>query len=137
MIAGDWVDDAACKDVPPDDFFSDNKDAIARAVAFCLRCPVREKCLEFALATDTTYGMYGGCTPSERKRIADRRRLPVAARAALKNPQQVKDCPACNRALDPSAFAVDRSRGDGLTGECKACRYDRDRRRKEAGRQAS
>lgn len=136
MIAGDWVDDAACKDVPPDDFFSESKDAIARAAAFCHRCPVREKCLEFALATETPYGLFGGHTPAERKRIADRRRL-GAERIAPKNTPEMKDCPACNRALHSSAFAVDRSRGDGLTGECKACRYDRDRRRAEARKEAS
>jgi WhiB family redox-sensing transcriptional regulator len=46
----------------------------------CHACPVREKCLEFALATEgyNGIGMWGGTTPRERIRILRLRRRGAA-----------------------------------------------------------
>jgi WhiB family redox-sensing transcriptional regulator len=41
----------------------------AKAKAVCARCPVRLQCLEWALATREPYGIWGGCSESERKQI--------------------------------------------------------------------
>jgi len=38
----------------------------------CTRCPVRVKCLEFALATQQAYGIWGGTSEEERRRILAR-----------------------------------------------------------------
>lgn len=43
---------------------------VARAKAVCAGCPVREACLEFALANDERWGVWGGT--SERQRRAMR-----------------------------------------------------------------
>jgi WhiB family redox-sensing transcriptional regulator len=48
------------------------------AKAYCGRCPVRSKCLEFA-QDNAVYGIWGGTTVQERQRI--RRREQRAARA--------------------------------------------------------
>ena len=48
----------------------------------CAGCGVRRECLEFALAHDQTYGIWGGTTAEDRQR--DRRRRRRAAAAAAK-----------------------------------------------------
>lgn len=43
--------------------------AIQAAKALCGDCPIREQCLEFALANNEAYGIWGGLTPQERNSI--------------------------------------------------------------------
>lgn len=55
-------------------FFSDDKEDAriktpkAKSVCAAL-CPVRDICLQYALETQSQYGVWGGTTRSERKRI--------------------------------------------------------------------
>jgi WhiB family redox-sensing transcriptional regulator len=41
----------------------------AKAKAICFRCPVRMKCLNWALATREPHGVWGGYSEGERKQI--------------------------------------------------------------------
>lgn len=36
------------------------------AVTICKACPVCEKCLQFAIATEEMFGVWGGLTPAQR-----------------------------------------------------------------------
>lgn len=62
-----WRDDAACRDADPDIFYPETPD-YQDARAICAQCPVRDRCLTDAMATErgTRYGMFGGLTPRER-----------------------------------------------------------------------
>jgi hypothetical protein len=42
------------------------------AIAICERCPTRRECLEYALATGQTYGVWGGCTERQLRRLVER-----------------------------------------------------------------
>jgi WhiB family transcriptional regulator, redox-sensing transcriptional regulator len=42
---------------------------VARAVAICRACPVRTDCLNFAITTGQSEGVWGGTTPSERRNL--------------------------------------------------------------------
>jgi WhiB family redox-sensing transcriptional regulator len=69
-----WRAQAACRDVDPDLFFPLGSTGaalahIAAAKAVCLACPVREDCLEFALATNQDSGIWGGTSEEERRQI--------------------------------------------------------------------
>ncbi len=70
----DWWKFAACQDTDPEIFFPvsaaglSHKD-IARAKAVCASCLVRRPCLQFALATRQTHGVWGGMTEEERRRF--------------------------------------------------------------------
>jgi WhiB family redox-sensing transcriptional regulator len=82
-----WRAAAACLAADPDLFFPISaagpaENQIARAKRICAACPVRRECLEFALAHDQMYGIWGGTTPDDRRR--DRRRRRRAAAAAQK-----------------------------------------------------
>lgn len=78
-----WQRAAACRDVDTSLFFAPNyfekrrqKDAReAKAKSFCLGCPARETCLEYALKINEEHGVWGGLNEMERRALARRRAL--------------------------------------------------------------
>jgi WhiB family redox-sensing transcriptional regulator len=66
-----WKDDAACKGHAPSLWYPLRRgDANHhKAVAICTECPVRDACLEHALTTNETHGIWGGLTEGQRKRV--------------------------------------------------------------------
>ncbi|HUR22599.1 MAG TPA: WhiB family transcriptional regulator [Acidimicrobiales bacterium] len=69
-----WRSDAACRDTNPDLFFpvGTTGEAVAEtraAITLCQRCPVREQCLEFAMATNQRDGIWGGMSEEDRQRM--------------------------------------------------------------------
>jgi WhiB family redox-sensing transcriptional regulator len=80
-----WRSAAACRSADPELFFpiSESGNAleqIAEAKAICAGCPVRRQCLEFALRTRQTHGIWGGLTELERyqsRRPMGDGRLPI------------------------------------------------------------
>jgi WhiB family transcriptional regulator, redox-sensing transcriptional regulator len=84
--AANWRAAAACLGADPDLFFpisttGQGLKQIARAKRICAECPVRLDCLQFALAHDQVYGIWGGTTPDDRHR-ARRRKQRATATAA-------------------------------------------------------
>lgn len=67
-----WAAYAACRDADPELFFSSSEAEVASAVRICGGCPVREECLEWALDTRVRYGIWGGTTERERRRVLRR-----------------------------------------------------------------
>ena len=85
--AANWRSAGACLSADPDLFFPISSAGpgarqIAQAKVICAGCPVRRECLDFALAHDQVYGIWGGTTPDDRQR--DRRRKRRAAAAAAR-----------------------------------------------------
>lgn len=76
----DWRAQAACATVEHEVFFppGDEPEDAIEAKAVCAVCPVRDDCLEYALATNQSEGVWGGLDASERRRM--RRRLRDRAR---------------------------------------------------------
>ena len=69
-----WRQQAACRDADTELFFPESDTAAGPALAICGECPVREACLDFALATNQADGIWGGATETERRRLRRRRR---------------------------------------------------------------
>lgn len=65
-----WRVEALCRRIDPDVFFKESVEGVRRAKWICQQCPVREACLEFAMATDDSYryGVFGGLAPGERRK---------------------------------------------------------------------
>jgi WhiB family redox-sensing transcriptional regulator len=83
--ATNWRSGGACLSADPDLFFPISTRGtaakqIARAKAICAVCRVRQECLEFAVAHDLTYGIWGGTTPVDRQRERRRKRRAAARR---------------------------------------------------------
>lgn len=69
-----WRKRAACRGIDPEVFYPvDDEDAV-QAKAICDACPVRQACLEHALAHREREGVWGGATERERRRILRQRR---------------------------------------------------------------
>ena len=75
-----------CSSYNPEAFFPDPEipgsvDAIEEAVKVCKVCPYQHDCLLYALEANEEWGIWGGSTKEERKRIrrrASRRGVPVS-----------------------------------------------------------
>jgi WhiB family transcriptional regulator, redox-sensing transcriptional regulator len=74
VAPGGWQEDAACRDAPPELFFSSDEHDRQQAVELCSTCPVRTQCLEQALVAGESYGIWGGTDEQERKRLLRHRR---------------------------------------------------------------
>jgi WhiB family redox-sensing transcriptional regulator len=69
-----WLEEALCgRAADAEVFFGGTDEAASRALWYCRRCPVRDACLEFALANDHRYGTWGGITSRRRWRLHDAR----------------------------------------------------------------
>ncbi len=62
-----WVEDAACAGNGWESFF-DAPDPVP-ALQTCKRCPVRMPCLRFAVRSRIDWGIWGGLTPEDRRRL--------------------------------------------------------------------
>lgn len=73
MISLRWQDDAECAEIASEFFFPDEDNLIAGnykvARTICAGCPVKVQCLEYAVANDERFGMWGGLKPGERSRL--------------------------------------------------------------------
>jgi WhiB family transcriptional regulator, redox-sensing transcriptional regulator len=76
-----WQDDANCLGVDPDLFFPERGASTKEAKEVCRGCVVREECLEYALENSEKFGIWGGMSERERRRI--RRARAVARRNAI------------------------------------------------------
>jgi WhiB family transcriptional regulator, redox-sensing transcriptional regulator len=69
-----WRQRAACRGVDPDVFYPVTDEEAEEAKSICGICPVRESCLEYALANRERDGVWGGATERERRRLIRQRR---------------------------------------------------------------
>ncbi|MEI2640468.1 MAG: WhiB family transcriptional regulator [Microthrixaceae bacterium] len=74
-----WQLSANCLGVDPDLFFPERGASTKEAKAVCQGCVVREECLEYALANGEKFGIWGGLSERERRRIRRQRSLARAA----------------------------------------------------------
>ena len=77
-----WQLAANCLGVEPDLFFPERGASTKEAKAVCQGCEVRDDCLEYALANGEKFGIWGGLSERERRRIRRQRALARAAEAA-------------------------------------------------------
>ena len=121
-----WTDQALCADPAYADERDDlwfahpvqQKDAVAEAVAICHQCPVRQKCLNAALAFErgahrmNRYGIFGGLTGSQRRRLYEALAKQQTGQGPKREPakcgtrsgygkhlrEQTEPCPPCRQA---------------------------------------
>jgi Transcription factor WhiB len=65
----EWYDDGTIWEA-----YGDTSHFYDEARAICEACPVREQCVLHALSEKERFGMWGGLTPIERRRIERRER---------------------------------------------------------------
>lgn len=64
-----WQERALCAQTDPESFFPEKGGSTREAKKICTGCEVRSECLEYALANDERFGIWGGLSERERRRL--------------------------------------------------------------------
>ena len=64
-----WQEKALCAQTDPEAFFPEKGGSTREAKRICLGCEVRDACLDYALANDERFGIWGGLSERERRRL--------------------------------------------------------------------
>jgi WhiB family transcriptional regulator, redox-sensing transcriptional regulator len=64
-----WQDRALCAQTDPEAFFPEKGGSTREAKRVCRSCEVRAECLEYALGHDERFGIWGGLSERERRRL--------------------------------------------------------------------
>jgi WhiB family redox-sensing transcriptional regulator len=67
-----WAVFAACKEEMSLTFFPQNRQEERTALTICSTCPVVDECLDHAIETNERFGVWGGTTERERRKLARR-----------------------------------------------------------------
>lgn len=68
-----WEEQARCRQVDGELFFPEHgNDTADEAKAVCRHCDVKQECLEYALGHDERFGIWGGLTARERRKLKRR-----------------------------------------------------------------
>ncbi len=65
----DWHERALCAQTDPEAFFPEKGGSTREAKKICTGCEVRSECLSYALANDERFGIWGGLSERERRRL--------------------------------------------------------------------
>lgn len=66
---GPWVKDAACKGVDTGLFYPERGEPTRHALEVCKPCTVKAECLQYAIDNSERWGVWGGMTERQRRRI--------------------------------------------------------------------
>ncbi|MCP2637502.1 WhiB family transcriptional regulator [Microbacterium sp. HD4P20] len=67
-----WQTDALCAQTDPEAFFPEKGGSTRDAKRICTSCDVRDQCLEYALQNDERFGIWGGLSERERRKLKRR-----------------------------------------------------------------
>ena len=68
----EWQERALCAQTDPEAFFPEKGGSTREAKRICTTCAVRNECLEYALGNDERFGIWGGLSERERRRLKRR-----------------------------------------------------------------
>ena len=64
-----WQEQALCAQTDPEAFFPEKGGSTREAKRICVGCEVKGDCLEYALEQDERFGIWGGLSERERRRL--------------------------------------------------------------------
>jgi WhiB family redox-sensing transcriptional regulator len=67
-----WQSDSLCAQTDPEAFFPEKGGSTRDAKKICASCEVRARCLEYALQNDERFGIWGGLSERERRKLRKR-----------------------------------------------------------------
>lgn len=83
LAAPSFMDFGSCRGLDPAIFFPDRGMSLAPAQKICGDCIVVDECLEHALTHGERFGVWGGTSERERRRLRRARRLAAAAETSV------------------------------------------------------
>ncbi|MEB3023458.1 WhiB family transcriptional regulator [Mycolicibacter sp. MYC098] len=69
QAADRWQEQSSCKEADPEMFFPEKGGATSAAKRICKSCPVKRECLQHALDHDERFGIWGGLSERERRKL--------------------------------------------------------------------
>lgn len=69
LFAQPWMRDALCAQTDPEAFFPEKGGSTREAKRVCRLCDVRAECLIYALEHEERYGIWGGMSERERRKL--------------------------------------------------------------------
>jgi WhiB family redox-sensing transcriptional regulator len=102
----EWQVGAVCAQTDPEAFFPERGGSTRGAKRICSGCGVRAECLDYALAHDERFGVWGGLSERERRRLRAGEQLPVAVRDDVESmgapgPTATSEPSTARRFVDP------------------------------------
>lgn len=76
-VVPEWHEQGLCQQVDPELFYPEKgagPNKVRQAKQVCAACPVKPECRQWAIANDEVYGVWGGTSETERRRIRERER---------------------------------------------------------------
>lgn len=67
-----WQERSLCAQTDPEAFFPEKGGSTREAKKVCTGCDVRRECLEYALEHDERFGIWGGLSERERRKLKKR-----------------------------------------------------------------
>ena len=67
-----WQERALCAQTDPEAFFPEKGGSTREAKKVCTGCDVRSECLDYALQNDERFGIWGGLSERERRKLKRR-----------------------------------------------------------------
>jgi len=64
-----WQSDSLCAQTDPEAFFPEKGGSTRDAKRICTSCEVKAQCLEYALQNDERFGIWGGLSERERRKL--------------------------------------------------------------------
>lgn len=64
-----WMLYGACAGTDPEAFYPERGGSTREAIKVCQRCPVRLECLDWALAKNERFGVFGGLSEQSRRKL--------------------------------------------------------------------
>lgn len=87
-IAESWMDEAICAQTDPELFFPEKGGSTLSAKTICDGCQVVDECLDYALRHDERFGIWGGLSERERRKL---KRSPIGAVENVTLPALIPD----------------------------------------------
>ena len=78
----EWQDGANCTGANANLFFPERGASTRTAKGICRACNVRADCLEFAITTGEKFGIWGGMSERERRRVRKERQIAASRQAS-------------------------------------------------------
>jgi len=69
LLPPEWVKEALCAEVDPVIFFPEKGDRTVDAKNTCKACNVKTQCLEYSLTNNERFGIWGGLTEHDRRKL--------------------------------------------------------------------
>jgi WhiB family redox-sensing transcriptional regulator len=121
-----WMADGLCAQVDPDCWFPEKGGSTAEAKRICLGCDIREQCLQYALDHDERFGVWGGYSERDRRKLARGQTVPLLRVRS----KPLRTCTECGNDFQGSSAAKycgERCRSLG------ACRRSNEANRRRRG----